>query len=227
MVSLSIVAMSVTNLSDYGVKVAGAIPEGFPRFGLPGLSLNDIEDLVPVAFGCFLLAYVEGISMIRAFASKHHYAIDPRQELLAAGAANLTAGLGQGFPVAVGLTQSIVNEQAGAKTPLANFVACSVCALVLLYFTGVSNLPAPVLAAMVLMAAKSLVNIRSLSHLMRVSKHEFIVALVTLAGVLLFGILKGVLLAAVVSTPDARSQSRTSKRINFGQNCRNSRIREN
>lgn len=199
-VSLSIVAMSVTNLSDHGVKVAGTIPEGFPHFGLPRLSLSDIEEILPVAFGCFLLAYVEGISMIRTFASKYRYPINPRQELLAAGAANLAAGLGQGFPVAVGLTQSIVNEQAGAKTPLANFFACSVCALVLLYVASLfSNLPAPVLAAMVLMAAKSLVNIRGLRHLMRVSKHEFIIALVTLAGVLLFGILKGVLLAAVVS----------------------------
>jgi sulfate permease, SulP family len=199
-VSLSIVAMSVTNLSEYGVKATGTIPEGFPRFDLPRLSLSDIEEILPVAFGCFLLAYIEGISMIRTFASKHHYAINPRQELLASGAANLAVGLSQGFPVAVGLSQSIVNEQAGAKTPLANFFACFACALVLLYIAGLfSNLPDPVLAAMVLMASKSLANIPNLSHLMRVSKREFIVALVTLVGVLTFGILKGVLLAAVVS----------------------------
>ncbi len=199
-VCLSIVAMSVTNLSDYGVKVAGTIPEGFPHFGLPRLSLSEIEEILPVALGCFLLAYIEGIAMIRTFASKHRYSIDPRQELLAGGAANLAAGLSQGFPVAVGLSQSIVNEQAGAKTPLANLFACSVCALVLLYVAALfGNLPAPVLAAMVLMAAKNLVNLRRLNHLMRVSRPEFMVALVTLAGVLLFGILKGVLLAAMVS----------------------------
>jgi len=199
-VSLSIVMMSLLHLSDYGVQVTGTVPGGVPRFGLPGLSLNDIEDLVPVAFGCFLLAYVEGISMIRTFASKHHYAIDPRQELLAAGAANLTVGLGQGFPVAVGLTQSTVNEHSGARTPLSMLVACSVCGIVLLFLTGLfHDLPQPVLAAMVLVAAKSLVNVHELNHLRRVSKPEFVVALVTLSGVLLLGILKGVLVAAVVS----------------------------
>src|SRR5208283_1988964 len=122
-VALSIAMMSLTNLSDYGVQITGTVAEGFPHFVLPPLSLSDIEDLVPVAFGCFLLAYVEGISMIRTFASKHHYGIDPRQELLAAGAANLAVGFGQGFPVAVGLSQSTVNEHAGAKTPVSMLVA--------------------------------------------------------------------------------------------------------
>jgi SulP family sulfate permease len=199
-VVVSIVAMSVTSLSDYGVKVTGAIPEGFPHIGFPRLSFEDLETTLPVALGCFLLAYIEGISMIRTFALKHRYSVDPRQELLAGGAANLAVGMGQGFPVAVGLSQSIVNEQAGAKTPLANFFACSVCALVLLYLAGLfSNLPDPVLAAMVLMAAKSLVNVERLRDLMRVSKREFAVALIALSGVLLLGILKGVLLAALVS----------------------------
>jgi sulfate permease, SulP family len=199
-VALSIVLMSLTSLSEFGVKVTGDIPEGFPHFGLPRLNLKDIEEIIPIAFGVFLLAYVEGISMIRTFASKHRYAIDPRQELLAAGAANLAVGMGQGFPVAVGLSQSIVNEQAGAKTPLANLFAGSVCALVLVFFTGLfHNLPEPVLAAMILVAAKSLVNIREFNHLRRVSKREFVVALVTVLGVLFFGILKGVIIAAVIS----------------------------
>ena len=138
--------------------------------------------------------------MIRTFASKYRYKIDPRQEFLAASAANLTVGLGQGFPVAVGLSQSAVNEHAGARSPLSMIFACCVCGLVLLFFTGLFyNLPQPVLAAMVLVAAKSLVNIRELKHLRRVSKKEFSIALVTLCGVLFFGILAGVLLAALVS----------------------------
>ncbi len=199
-VALSIVMMSVTNLAHYGVKITGTVAQGFPHFGLPSLKLSDIEDLVPIAFGCFLLAYVEGISMIRTFASKHHYSIDSRQELLAAGAANLAVGLGQGFPVAVGLSQSTVNEQAGAKTPVSMLVACSVCGLVLLFLAGLfRNLPQPVLAAMILVAAKSLVNFHEFNHLRRVSKPEFAVAIVTVAAVLVLGILKGVLVAAVIS----------------------------
>lgn len=199
-VALSIGVMSFTNLSEYGVKITGDIPRGFPSFGLYRLSLTDIGEILPVALGCFLLAYVEGISMMRTFASKHNYAIDTRQELFAQGAANVAVGLGQGFPVAVGLSQSIVNEQAGARTPVANVFAISACALVLLFFTGLfRNLPQAVLAAMILVAAKSLVDVHELNHFWHVSKREFVVALVTFSGVLLLGILQGVLVATVVS----------------------------
>jgi high affinity sulfate transporter 1 len=201
-VTLSIIVMSLTSLSEFGVKVTGDIPVGFPVFGFPRLSFADIEEIVPVAFGCFLLAYVEGISMMRTFALKYRYKIDSGQEFLAAGAANLAVGLGQGFPGAVGLSQSTVNEHAGGRTrtPLSMIFACAMCGVVLLFFTGLfRNLPQPVLAAMILVAAKSLVNIPELKHLARVSKREFIVALVTLVSVLFFGILKGVLLAVVFS----------------------------
>ena len=102
-VALSIVVTSATNLTEYGIKVTGDITAGLPRFAIPVLTLADIQSIVPVALGCFLLAYVEGISMIRTFSAKHHYAINPRQELLAAGAANLAAGLCQGFPVRGGV----------------------------------------------------------------------------------------------------------------------------
>jgi sulfate permease, SulP family len=199
-VALSITLMSLTKLPEYGVKIIGTVPAGLPVFTLPSLRLSDIGDLVPVAFGCFLLAYVEGISMIRTFAAKHHYGVNPRQELLAAGAANLAVGLGQGLPVAVGLSQSAVNEHAGARTPVSMLVACSVCGFVLLFLAGLFHyLPQSVLAAMVLVAAKGLVNFHELNHLRRVSKSEFAVALVTVLAVLVFGILQGVLVASLVS----------------------------
>ena len=100
----------------------------------------------------------------------------------------------------MGLSQSVVIEQAGARSPLANVFASGICALVLLFFTGLfHNLPQPVLGAMILVAAKSLVNIRELKHWRLVSRHEFSIALITLTGVLLFGILNGVLIATGVS----------------------------
>jgi sulfate permease, SulP family len=133
-------------------------------------------------------------------AQKNGHAIDPRQELLALGAANLATAFSQGYPVAGGLSQSSVNDKAGAKTPLALVFASVTIALCLIFLTGLlRNLPNVVLAAIVLVAVKGLINVGELRHLWRVSRFEFGVSMVAFGGVLLLGILKGVMLAAVVS----------------------------
>jgi sulfate permease, SulP family len=123
-----------------------------------------------------------------------------RQELLGLGVANLLVAFGGGYPVAGGLSQSAVNEKAGAKTPLALLFASVTLGLCLAFLTGlVQNLPKAVLAAIVLVAVKGLIDLRGIAKLWRVSRLEFTVAMVALAGVLLLGILQGVLLAAVAS----------------------------
>ncbi len=200
LVIASIVIVTMTSLTQYGVKVVGEIPQGLPALGLPSLRLRDVDGVIPLAFACFLLAYIEGISAARAIADKHEYEIDARQELLGLGAANLAAAFGRGYPVAGGLSQSAVNDKAGAKTPLALIVASASLALCLLFLTGtLRNLPSVVLAAIVLIAVKGLINISALRHIYRVSSYEFKISMVAFAGVLLLGILKGVLLAAVAS----------------------------
>jgi SulP family sulfate permease len=156
--------------------------------------------VIPLALACFLLAYIEGVSAARSIAQKHGYEIDARQELLALGAANAAVAFGQGYPVAGGLSQSTVNDKAGAKTPLALVFASATIALCLLYLTGLlANLPNVVLAAIVLVAVKGLVNISELRRVWKLSRMEFWVAMAAFAGVLLLGILKGVLLATLVS----------------------------
>jgi high affinity sulfate transporter 1 len=199
-VVISIVVLSVTALGNLGFSIVGALPQGLPDFKLPGLRVRDVDGVIPLAFACLLLAYVESVSAARALAQQNGYEINPRQELLALGAANLAAGFFQAYPVAGGLSQSSVNDKAGAKTPLA-LVFCSVTiGLVLLYLTGLlSNLPNVVLAAIVLVAVKGLINIRELRHVWRVSRFEFSVAMIAFAGVLLLGILKGVMLAVVIT----------------------------
>jgi MFS superfamily sulfate permease-like transporter len=143
---------------------------------------------------------VEGVSAARTLAHRHGAEIDARQELLGLGAANLAAAFSQGYPVAGGLSQSSVNDKAGAKTPLALVFASLTIALCLMFLTGLlRNLPNVVLAAIVLVAVKGLIDVRELRHLWRVSRFDFRVSMMALAGVLLLGILKGVLLAAVVS----------------------------
>jgi high affinity sulfate transporter 1 len=199
-VVLSIVALSVTPLGDLGFKIVGALPTGLPDFRLPGLRLRDVDGVIPLAFACMLLAYVESVSAARALAQAHGDEINPRQELLGLGAANLGAALFQAYPVAGGLSQSSVNDKAGAKTPLALVFASVTIAICLLYLTGLlSNLPNVVLAAIVLVAVKGLINISELRHVWRVSRFEFAVSMVAFAAVLLLGILKGVLVAVLVS----------------------------
>ena len=199
-VAASIAVVSLLGLADRSVSVVGQIPAGLPSFSWPSLRLRDVDGVVPLAAACFLLAYVEGVSAARTLANQHGYNINARQELLALGAANFCVAFFHGFPVAGGLSQSSVNDKAGARTPLALIIASIAIAICLLFFTGLlHNLPNVVLAAIVLVAVRGLIDLAALRHLWRVSRFEFSIALVALAGVLLFGILKGVLVAVVVS----------------------------
>jgi len=199
-VALSIAVVSLTSLDKLPLTLVGSVPAGLPALSLPDIRPRDVDGLLPLACGCILLAYIEGVSAARAFAAKHGYSLDVRQELLGLGAANLLAALGGGYPVAGGLSQSAVNDKAGARTPMALVFASLTLALCLLFLTGlVRNLPKAVLAAIVLMAVVGLINVREIRHLWRVSRFEFGVAMVAFAGVLLLGILKGVLLAAIAT----------------------------
>ena len=197
-VALSIVAVSVFGLAGLGVPTTGEVPAGLPTLDGPSLRLRDVEGIIPLAIGCLLLAYVEGVSAARAFAAKHGYSLDARQEFLGIGAANLAAALGQGYPVAGGLSQSAVNDMAGARTPIALVVASITLALCLLFLTGVlANLPKAVLAAVVLTAVYGLVDFPALIRMWRVSRIDFYAAGIALLAVLLLGILQGILLAAL------------------------------
>src|SRR5215470_14370753 len=199
-VALSIAVASAFGLAELGVPVTGEVPAGLPSLAPPALRLRDVEGIVPLAAGCLLLAYIEGVSAARTFAAKHGYDLDPRQEFLGIGAANLGAALGQGYPVAGGLSQSAINDKAGARTPLALVVASITLALCLLFLTGLlENLPKAVLAAVVFTAILGLFDFGGLLHMWRVSRIDFYAAITAIMGVLLLGILQGILLAALVS----------------------------
>lgn len=204
-VALGVVAAATAlvgwaQLSQYGVPTVGLLPAGLPAVGWPSLHTRDVDGVVSLAAACFLLAYVEGVSAAKTLAKKHGYAIDPRQELLGLGSANLAAAVWQGFPVAGGLSQSAVNDKAGAETPLALVVASAAIGVCLVFLTGLlENLPSVVLAAIVLVAVRGLIDGAAFRRLWAISRRECAVALVALAGVLLLGVLRGVLVAVVVS----------------------------
>jgi sulfate permease, SulP family len=199
-VALSIVVATVLGLPALGVAVTGRIPGGLPHLAGPELRWRDTEGIFPLAAGCLLLAYIEGVSAARTFGAKHGYALDPRQELLGVGAANLAAAMGHGYPVAGGLSQSAVNDKAGARTPLALIFASITLALCLLFLTGLlANLPKAVLAAVVMTAVYGLLDFPALLRMWRISPLDFYAAAIALVGVLALGILDGILLAAAGS----------------------------
>jgi high affinity sulfate transporter 1 len=199
-VALSILVASLLGLPALGIPVTGEIPKGLPTFALPAFGLLEPDELFPLAAGCVLLAYVEGVSAARSFAAKHGYSLDVRQEFLGLGAANLMTALGHGYPVAGGLSQSAVNDSAGARTPLALVICAITLAVCLLFFTGLlTNLPKAVLAAVVFTAVYKLVDVGALVRMWRISRIDFFAAVIALVSVLLLGILQGVLLATFAS----------------------------
>ncbi|MGY3129747.1 SulP family sulfate permease [Bradyrhizobium sp. USDA 4501] len=199
-VALSVLAASAFGLAELGLPVTGPIPTGLPTMSFPTFGLLEFDDLFPIAAGCLVLAYVEGVSAARSFAAKHGYPLDVRQEFLGLGAANLAVAFGHGYPVAGGLSQSAVNDAAGARTPLALVFCSATLALCLLFFTGLlTNLPKTVLAAIVFSAVYKLVDIAALARMWRISRIDFYAAIIALVSVLFLGILQGVLLAAVAS----------------------------
>lgn len=197
-VILSIFLVSATSLGQQEIATVGIIPSGLPEFHIPHLSVRDIDGVLPLAAACFLLSYIESVSAARTLAQKNGYYIDPRQELLALGVANAAVALGQGYPVAGGLSQSAVNDNAGAKTPLSLVFASATIAFCLLFLTDMLQyLPTVILAAIVLVAIRGLFDLKEMKHLYRINKQEFYVAMIALVGVLIWGILTGVLLAAI------------------------------
>jgi sulfate permease, SulP family len=200
LVVVSIILISATTLKDSGFSVAGEMPAGLPGIALPALRISDVDGVIPLAFACFLLAYIESVSAAKTLGDRGGYEIDSRQELLGLAAANVATSLGHSYPVTGGLSQSAVNSNAGAKTPLSLVFASGAIALCLMFLTGLmKNLPNVMLASILLVAIRGLVDIKGLKHLWKISRMEFSIAMVALAGVIVLGILKGVIIAAVFS----------------------------
>jgi len=199
-VVISIIIISFTSLASNGFKTVDVIPAGLPKLRIPSLYWADIQSVGYLAFACFLLAYVESISAAKALAQKNGYEINAHQELLALGLANLATSLGGGYPVSGGLSQSAVNDEGGAKTPISLVVASVCIGICLMFLTGLlKNLPTVILAAIVFIAVERLINIKEFIRMWRHNKFDFVIASLALVSVICFGILQGVLIGALVS----------------------------
>lgn len=195
-----IAASSFLSLESRGVALLGEVPKGLPPIGMPAIHWSDLNKLLPLAFACFLLSAVETAAIGRMFTAKHGGRLDANQEFLALAAANLAAGVGHGFPVSGGMSQSLVNESAGARTPLSGPLATGIILIVVLFFTHLLRaLPQPVLAAVVLVAVAGLFKVSALKELWHGDRPEFVVAIAAIAGVMSSGLLRGVMIGAVIS----------------------------
>lgn len=202
LIIFSIILMSLTNLADMGVSVLGQISAQLPTFGVPNIA-TDVSTVIPLAFACFLITYVEGMSLARMFSVKHHYPIESDQELVALGASNIVAGLAQGFPIGASMSRSLENDESGAKTPLAGGISALLILLVILYFSGwLFNLPQPILASIVLVAIIGLVDYKDLLRIYKLSKREFFIGIITFGCVLTFGILQGIIIGIILAFID-------------------------
>lgn len=188
------------DLAGRGVHLLGTVPAGLPSFVLPGLTLWEVSDLLPVAFAAFVLAYIEGMSMARSYASKHKHRVDADQELLALGFASVGAGLTQAYPIAGSFSRTAINDGSGARTPLAGGLSALLVACILVFVADLfSTLPEPILASVVLVAVRGLFKGKSLQRLYHLRRREFWTAMAALLGVLVFGVLSGVLVGVVLS----------------------------
>ena len=195
-----IVAASMLSLESLGVKLLGTVPQGIPPIEVPAIYWHDLQTLLPLAFACFMLGAVETAAIGRMFTAKHGGRFDPNQEFLALAVSNLAAGFGRGFPVSGGMSQSLVNESGGARTPVSLALAGALILVVVLFFSHLlSTLPQPVLAAVVLVAVAGLFKVSTLTHLWREDRSEFLVAIVAILGVMTAGLLDGVLIGAMLS----------------------------
>ncbi len=194
------IAVGVLGLESAGVKVLGPLPQGLPSFALPWIDLADVSQVVIGGCACAMVAFADTSVLSRTYAAKTRTHVDPNQEMIGLGAANLAAGLFQGFPISSSSSRTPVAEAAGAKTQLTGVVgAVAVALLVLLAPNLLQDLPNSALAAVVIAAAIGLFEFNDLRRIFRIQRWEFWLSIVCFVGVAVFGAIPGIGLAIVIA----------------------------
>ncbi|AZM92140.1 sulfate permease [Streptomyces sp. W1SF4] len=203
MVVLAIAATTVLDLGAHGVGLVGKLPEGFPPFTVPHIRLSDLGPLLVGAVGIALVSLADTISNASAFAARTGQEVRGNQEMAGVGAANLAAGLFQGFPVSTSGSRTAVAERAGAKSQLTGVVGALLIVLMLVLAPGLfRNLPQPALAAVVITASLSLADIPGTVRLWRQRRADFLLCVAAFLGVALLGVLPGIAVAVALSVLD-------------------------
>lgn len=188
------------SLSTRGVDVVGVLPQGFPAPSFPSAPLSSWPLLFAAALGMSLVTIGDTISTSAGFAARSGNEVDSNQELIGIGAANLLAGVFQGFPVSTSSSRTAVAEQSGAKTQLTGLVAAGLVLIMIVFLPGlVKAMPQSVLAAVVIIASIGLFDFAELRRLWKIRKSEFILAIVAILSVAMIGVLEGIVIAIGLS----------------------------
>lgn len=200
-VVLGILAVSVLNLEQSGVRIVGDIPMGLPSFAIPALSGSVIQSLLATALAISLVSFMESIAVAKAIQSRHRVdELDPNQELIALGAANIGGAFFQSYPVTGGFSRTAVNDQAGARSGLASIISAGLILLTLLFLTPLfHNLPNAILAAVIMVAVFGLIDYKEAIHLWHTDRSDLWMLAVTFVATLALGIEEGILIGVVLS----------------------------
>jgi SulP family sulfate permease len=192
--------VSALGLAAVGVRVVGEIPQGLPPLSLPPFDPAFYLELLPSALLISVVGFVESVSVAQTLAAKRRERIDPNRELIGLGAANLAAGVSGGYPVTGGFARSVVNFDAGARTPMAGVLTAVGIGLTAAFLTPLfHNLPKATLAATIIVAVLSLIDIGALRRTWRYSRSDFVAMLATILAVLGIGVEVGIVTGVSLS----------------------------
>lgn len=199
-VILGILAVWLLGLEQQ-VSIIGTIPKGLASPGIPTMSWDRIQDLLPIAFTLALIGFMEAIAIGKAVRAKHkNYKIVPNQELIAIGLSNIVGSLFKGFPVTGGFSRTAVNDESGAKTGMASIISAGLILVTLLFLTPLFYfLPTAVLAAMIMLAILKLINWKEAVYLWKSKKDDFAMMIITFLATLSMGIEEGILIGVALS----------------------------
>ena len=190
----------VFGLAAEGVSTVGELPQGIPKPSVPWTDISDVAPLLFAAMAITLVSLTDTIATATSFSSRRGEEVEPDQEMIGMGAANVAAGLFQGFAVSTSGSRTAVAEQSGAKSQLTGVVGAGVVLILLLFLSSLlADLPQAALAAVVVAAAFTLADLGALRHYRKVRKSALAVSLVATAGVILFGVLQGIIVAVALA----------------------------
>lgn len=188
------------SLNTAGVAVVGDIPKGLPSLSFESIRFGDFQMLFPIILVISLVSYMESIAVAKAVATKRNYKVDPNQELIALGSANLAGSLFQSFPTTGGFSRTAVNDQSGSNTTVSSVITAMIIALTVLFLTPLFYfLPKSVLAAIIMVAVAGLFDLKEMKHLWHTDKKDLSMLAVTFMATLLLGIEEGIAIGVVLS----------------------------
>lgn len=198
--AVAIMAAYFFDLNQYGIALVGEVPSGMPDLSIPVPRWADIAALAPAAVAIAFLAFSDGILLAQTFAEKHGYQVNPNQELVALGSANILASMWQGFPVSASQSRTSIVDAAGGHSQMAQVVVASGLFLFLLFFTGlIAMLPKVALGAILIVTAVSMLEMASLRKLFKIDRNELAIAIGVTLAILLAGVVTGIIAGLLLS----------------------------